>query len=289
MTLASKKRKVKSLFNYKKIMVVISSLIGLIIITLIIGKINFSIQFNKEVEELYSQSKIISNKIFCYQQLIGLPEPVQRYFKHILKEGQPYISHARLTHDGKFKTGLDKKWTDIKGEQYFTTEKPGYIWKGTTLLVTARDMYIADKGRLIVTLLSLVNVVDGHGEEFNEGEFQRWLAESVWFPTNLLPSERLQWLAIDAQTAKLVFNYNELSVIFLVTINGVGEIVQMETNRFIEKGKKETWVGKMSDYKKMNEIVIPTKIEAIWRLERGDHSYAQFNVKKLEYDKPQRF
>ncbi len=270
-------------------MIVLLSILGFLLIVFITGKINFSIKFNKQVEELFAQSKFISNKTFRYEQLYGLPEPVQRYFKQVLKEGQPYISYARLTHDGQFKTGLDKKWADIKGEQYFSTEKPGYIWKGSNALVTARDMYIADKGRLIVTLLSLVNVVDGQGEEFNEGEFQRWLAEAVWFPTNLLPSERLQWSAIDTNTAKLIFNYNELSVTFLVTINSIGEITLMQTNRFMEKGKKEVWIGKMSDYKEMKRILVPTKIEAIWKLEKGEHSYVKFNVKKLEYDKPQQF
>lgn len=72
-------------------------------------------------------------------------------------------------------------------------------------MATARDMYISDKGRLIVTVLFLINVVGAQGESFNEGEFQRWLAECVWFPTNLLPSERLQWSAIDSNTANIVF------------------------------------------------------------------------------------
>ena len=85
----------------------------------------------------------------------------------------------------------NKDWVNIKGEQYFTTEKPGFIWKDTTRLFVARDMYIADKGRLIATLFSLYNVVDAKGENYNEGELQRWLAESVWFPTNLLPGNNL--------------------------------------------------------------------------------------------------
>ena len=107
---------------------------------LLSGRINLSIQFNKEVKKLFSQSKNISHTTFQYKQLIGLPEPVQRYFKHLLKEGQPYISSARITHDGQFKTGLDKDWININGEQYATTEKPGFIWKGTTSMFIARDM-----------------------------------------------------------------------------------------------------------------------------------------------------
>lgn len=143
----------------KKIMIITLSIIGLLLITLIVGKINLSIQFQKQVKELFSLSKNISERTFSHSQLSGLPEPVQHYFKHVLKEGQPYISYARITHDGQFKTGLDKDWINIKGEQYATTEKPGFIWRGTTSQFTARDLYIGDKGRLVVTLFSLANVI----------------------------------------------------------------------------------------------------------------------------------
>lgn len=264
-------------------------IIAALALILIGGKLFRSYQFKNEVEELFSQSNNISAKTFSYEQLSGLPEPVQRYFRHVLKEGQPYVSYVRLTHDGQFKTGQDKDWVNIKGEQYFTAEKPGFIWKGTTSMMTARDMYFADKGRLVVTVLSLINVVDGKGEKFNEGELQRWLGECFWFPTNLLPSERTQWSPIDSQSAKLTFNYNNLSIFYIVTFNEIGEITQMETKRYMDEENKEIWLGKIADYKEINGIIVPTTIEAIYKLEKGEFSYAKFNVKKIEYDKPEKF
>ncbi|HEV8084083.1 MAG TPA: DUF6544 family protein [Chitinophagaceae bacterium] len=171
-------------------MLYILIVVALIAIIFISGKINLYIRFNKEVKQLFSQSKNISDKTFSYEQLSGLPEPVQRYFKHVLKEGQPYISYIRLKHDGKFKTDLKKHWVNIEGEQYFTTEKPGFIWKGTTSMFVARDMYLSNEGRLIATILSTINVVDVHGkQQYNESELLRWLAESVWFPTNFYPQK----------------------------------------------------------------------------------------------------
>ncbi|MEO5984885.1 MAG: DUF6544 family protein [Ferruginibacter sp.] len=108
-------------------------------IIIIFGKINLSIQFNREVKQLFSHSGNISNRTFTYEMLFGLPEPVQRYFKYILKDGQPYISYARITHDGQFKTGLEKPWVNIKGEQYATTGKPGFIWKGRTSMFMLQE------------------------------------------------------------------------------------------------------------------------------------------------------
>ena len=275
--------------EYKRLMMVTLTIVGFLIILLLAGRINLSIQFNKEVKRLFSLSKSVPGKTFSYHQIANLPEPVQRYFRHVLREGQPYISYIRLIHDGQFKTGQDKKWVNIKGEQYFTTEKPGFIWKGSTSMFTARDMYIAGSGRLIVSLFSLYNIVDAGGEKYNQGELLRWLAEGIWFPTNLLPGERLQWTAIDTKTAKLTFEYNGLSIFYIVTINDIGEITQIETKRYMNEGNLESWIGRLTAYKEMNGIIIPTTIEAIWQLEKGDFSYAKFNVKVIEYDKPEKF
>lgn len=94
--------------NIKKFMIYILIFMVIIVIIFLTGKINLSVRFNKQVEQLFAESKNISNKKFSYQQLEDLPEPVQQYFKHVLKEGKPYISYVRLKHDGQFKTGLKK-------------------------------------------------------------------------------------------------------------------------------------------------------------------------------------
>jgi len=265
------------------------AIVALIAVALTIGKINSNIQFNQEVKNLFVQSENISDKKFSYKQLVDLPEPVQRYFKYVLKEGQPYISYARLKHDGQFKNDLKKDWVNIEGEQYFTTEKPGFIWKGTTSMFVARDMYIGDAGGLIATLFFIINVVDAKGEKYNQGELLRWLSESVWFPTNLLPSERLKWTAIDNSTAKLTFNYNGLSLFYIVTFNEKGEIIQMETKRYMDEKRLETWIVKAIKYEEINGVVIPMRAEVFWRLKEGYFSYAKFNITTIEYNKPEKF
>ena len=273
----------------KKMMIIVLSISGLLVLTLFIGKINLSVQFRKQVKQLFVESKSISDQTFHKKQLDNLPEPVQRYFNHILKEGQPYISSARIKHDGQFKTGIDKGWINIRGEQYATTEIPGFIWKGTTKMFTARDMYIAGKGRLVVSLFSLYNIVDVKGEQYNQGELLRWLGESVWYPTNLLPSEELQWFPIDSLTARLTFNYSSLSLFFIISFNEIGEITQMETKRYMDEKKLETWVIKLADYKEINTVVVPTTSEVLWRLAKADFSYARFNITEVEYNKPEKF
>jgi hypothetical protein len=272
-----------------KIMTILFSALGLLLLALIIGKINLSIKFRKKVKQLFAQSKNISPQQFHKSHTDSLPEPVQRYFNHILKEGQPYISYARIKHKGQFKADLNKGWMNIKGEQYATTAKPGFIWKGTTAVFIAQDLYIGDKGRLVVSLLSLINVINAHGVQYNQGELLRWLGESVLYPTNFLPSDKLEWFPIDDKTAKLTFNYKGLSLFFKITFNDNGEITEMETKRYMDIKSLETWVIKVADYKELNKVLIPTRFEVLWRLEKGDFSYAKFEITEIEYDKPEIF
>jgi hypothetical protein len=149
-------------------------------------------------------------------------------------------------------------------------------------------MFIEGKGRLFVLLFSIFKIADEKGEKYDQGELLRWLGESIWFPTNLLPNKNLQWFPIDNLSAKLTFNYNNLSLFYIVRFNEAGEIAEIETNRYMGKKNLQTWVGKLSDYKLINEILIPTKIEAAWRLE-NDYNYAIFKLKTIEYDIPEKF
>lgn len=268
-----------------KLMIIALFIFGLLTVIFLSGKLNIHRQFIKEVKSLLSSPDNLAQK-FSYDQLKDLPIPVARYFKHVLKEGQPYISTVKLTHDGLFKTGLKKDWINIEGEQYFTTSPPGFIWKGSTRLFTARDMYIHDRGKLVVNILSLVRVVNASGESYDEAELQRWLAECVWFPTNLLPRKDITWEVIDNNHAKLLFRYNKISISYVVTFNEVGEITQLETTRFMEKDKRETWIGTLWDYKEYNGILIPATIEVKWVIGEEHLPYARFHVKTIEYNLP---
>jgi hypothetical protein len=156
-------------------------------------------------------------------------------------------------------------------------------------MFTANDQYISDRGKLIVSLFSVLKIAGGEGKKYDHGELLRWLAESVWFPTNLLPNGNLQWKPIDSLTAQLTFTYNSLSLLYLVSFNDKDEIAQLETKRYMNEKSLETWICKVSDYREKNGIIIPFTIEAIYRLKKGDYSYAKFNVKRIEYNVPKRF
>ena len=65
-------------------------------------------QLRRDAAWLAAQSTDVSARVYHESQLAGLPAPVQRYFRHVLREGQPYLRGLRLRHGGQFKTDLKK-------------------------------------------------------------------------------------------------------------------------------------------------------------------------------------
>ncbi|MDX9800794.1 MAG: hypothetical protein RBT69_05595, partial [Spirochaetia bacterium] len=71
---------------------------------------------------------------------------------------------------------------------------------------------------------------------------------------------------------------------YKVSFNTEGEITELETQRYMGDESLETWIGRVSSYKEVNGMKIPMTIEAIWKLPDGEHSYAQFNVRKIHHN-----
>lgn len=270
-------------------MIIFIGIVMLLLLIFLVALVVALNSFNMDVKTLFQQPEPLNKMIFHPKQLSGLPMPVQLYFRHVLKDGQPYINYVRLQHQGRFKTDLNAKWKPITGEEYFTAKKPGFIWKGKMGRFTAIDSFIDGEGSLKVYLFSVFRLANGKGTKFSQGELLRWLGESVLFPTALLPNECLHWEPINDSQSKLVFAYKKLVVYYIVTFNEAHEIIQMETMRYMGGKELKTWIGKMSNYKSRNDIMIPTTIQAAWELEEQEFTYAVFYLNQIEYDKPEKF
>lgn len=211
-----------------------------------------------------------------------LPEPVAHYLSTAMPNDLPVIKTVRLRHEGFFKTSLENKWEKIKGEQYFSGN--GFVWKGTTRLFAAIDSYVSGQGNLSVWLFSVMRIVNKRGDDINDAEIIRWLAESALAPSNLLPSERLKWEAVDAATAKLKFSANGKVFSFLVRFNTHNEIEEVETERPFNDKSMQRWKGRFRNYKKTDGFKVPTELEAIWIINGTEKPYARFRITKIEFN-----
>jgi hypothetical protein len=158
------------------------------------------------------------------------------------------------------------------------------------LWIDGKDEFIDGKGNFQIKLLSLFTVVDTRGSESDESELLRWLAETPWFPTSLLPSKYLHWEKINSSYAKAIIELGKLKTEVIFYFNEKGQIVKLNADRYRTVNNsysKDKWIGYYRDYTKVNGMMIPKEIEAAWNLSSGDEfSYAKFNVTDIEYNNP---
>ena len=264
-------------------------------VTIGLSDMLFKQQIEREIERLYSASKDVSNKTFSMDQIKNLPEPVKRYFTHSLEEGQHYVSYIKLKHTGEFRQGENQKWMSIEGQEYFTTETPGFIWIGKISLlplvwITGVDKYLEGRGTFQIKIMSIFTIADDPtGKELDESERMRGLAEAPLFPTALLPSSYLHWEPVDSDSAKAIIDYGRTRVEALFHFDKKVEIVQMNADRYRAVDNsfvKEKWLGHYSNYAVTKNILVPWDIEVSWNSEVGNFTYAKFKIKEIQYDNP---
>jgi hypothetical protein len=224
-----------------------------------------------------------------------LPLPVKRYFHHVLKNGQPMITKVFLSQHGGFRAKPDMtEWSEMNAVQYFSSKPRAFVWDAQISLVPAIsilvcDSYINGKGGMKGKLLSLFPLIDAHDDnKLDQGALQRYLAEAVWFPTSLLPSQGVVWEEIDSSKAKATIMDAGISISLEFEFNERGEVISVYSpGRYREvNGTYEPtpWKGRFSDYIDIDGYRIPSQGEVEWHLKDKIYSYWKAELVEVRYE-----
>lgn len=186
-------------------------------------------EINELTGQLYRARKEFKSGNYSEADIEGLPEPVQRYFRAVLKDGQPLISFAEIEHTGMFNMSeYEQAWKPFKSNQKVTVQRPGFLWNAKVQLVPwvnvhIYDAYIAGVGYLTAELIGLFNMMSQpHTAQLDEGELVRYLAEAVWYPTALLPGQGVDWLPFDENSARAMLTDGDVTINLIFTFNEQG-------------------------------------------------------------------
>ncbi len=229
------------------------------------------------------------------RELEGLPAPVQRYFRAVLKDGQRVISAATVEHAGTFNLSqTGEQWKPFISRQKVVTRSPGFVWNGHVtvmpgLAVHVHDAYIAGVGILKPSVLGLYALADVEGSgDIALGELMRYFAEAAWYPTALLPSQGVQWEAVDEHAAKATLTDRSLSVTMLVGFDNDGLI---RSARFEARGMRVgktivqmPWEGRWSNYREQSGMRVPLTGEVAWLTPQGRKPYYRATVAAVSFE-----
>jgi hypothetical protein len=229
------------------------------------------------------------DRVYTREDLADLPAPVRRYLDAVLTEGQPRARTARIEQRGEIRLG--EAWKQFSGTQHVAVDPPGFVWDATVRFapmvpVRVVDAYVDGEGSLRAKLLSALTVsAAAPAPEINESELLRYLAESVWVPTALLPGAGVEWEAIDDETARatlddgdatasLVFHFDDWRV----------ERVHAEARYRQEDDDVAPWTGYFDAYEAFDGVRVPAEGEVEWTLPDGDQPYWRGEIETIEYD-----
>ncbi|WP_435361608.1 DUF6920 family protein [Haloarchaeobius sp. DFWS5] len=254
------------------------------------GRLCFDYDTRSRIDDLHAAVNPRTSESVQHGDFADLPDPIRRYFETVIDEGQQPARAARVTQAGEFRLG--DSWKPMRATQHYTVSPPGFVWDAeidVLPFVPARvvDAYEAGQGSLQARVLSTIPVADVEpSPDMNEAELQRYLAEAVWFPTALLPSDGVEWTPIDEHSARarLTDHGTTAEVVFHVDDDGLVEQVTAERYRQ-ENDSHDQWTGHFDDYEWHDGVQIPTTASVEWNLADGDQLYWRATLTGVDHQR----
>jgi len=217
-------------------------------------------------------------------ELEGLPGPVARYFRAVLRNGQPIIRYAELSQRGRFLVPPGRSgWRRFYAMHHVAPTSVSFLWDASIRLlpgiaVLVRDSFIDGAGAMRADMMAVWPLIDVEGTpDMAAGALQRYLAEAAWVPTALLPSQGVRWSPIDEKSASASITVGATTVSLDFTFAADGTVSSVFTNaraRAVGASFVLTpWQGRFSRYAEMHGMKIPLCVEVEWLLPEGPQPY----------------
>ena len=229
------------------------------------------------------------------REIDGLPAPVRRYFRAVLKDGQPFIASATFELAGTINmSATGERWKPFTSTQRAVTHRPGFLWNGRVAMLPGlaahvHDSYIAGVGTLHAAMLGLFTVAEVQGGgEIARGELMRYFAEMAWYPTALLPSQGVRWEAVDGRSANATLVDGPISLTLLFRFDDAGLITSVHADaRGSGVGKDmvmRPWECSVSNYQLRDGMMVPTRGGAAVLRPEGRRPYFVGDLTSLVYE-----
>jgi hypothetical protein len=280
--------------THRRSAVVLLLLLLAILVLAILGSARWEQETRQEIGTLYSRARVNEPRVFRLERshIAGLPEPVVRYFDFALTAGQPLVESARIEWEGDF-TMRPRRWSAFTATQHYRVRPPGFvwdarIWMSRVLPVLVRDVYVDREGSLRAAIGGIVKVADAQGtSDMAQGELLRYLGETVWFPTALLPASGVSWVGIDESSATATLSDGKTTVSLDVHFGSTHEITHVSAMRPRQVNGISVltpWVAHVGGYTRRDGMMVPTFGDVEWILPSGPLPYWRGRVISAQFD-----
>ena len=221
------------------------------------------------------------------------PTPVARYLLKSIRGESTDIRRIDLDTAGEFRSSADAPWLPFHASQRFTTSPPGFVWDARIRMsrlldVYVRDAYVDGWGEMVAQVGGAWTVArDAGSEALAEGQLMRYLGETMWFPTALVPGGNVAWTPIGDHAALATIVDRGRSVRLTFTFNALDDLIEVsapDRMRAVGDGYVATpWTVRCSAHDWRGTVRIPTRCEAEWQLPAGPLAYWRGDVVGLRF------
>lgn len=225
-------------------------------------------------------------------EIEGLPPPVKRYFSVVLEAGHAIATSVRFRQQGQFRMDENTHtWQTFQASQFVTMQPPSFDWDARIRLapgvnIWVRDTYAISAGSLRAAILGIITVANSHDTAASaRGELMRYLAEAVWYPSALLPSQGVKWEANNDTSARATLNDGTTEVTLEFRFSSDGLVTEI---RAASRPRSETesapWLCRVSQYERRASMLVPTCGEVEWELSSGPEAYFKARMTDIDYE-----
>ncbi len=235
-----------------------------------------------------------AQNVVTEKSIAALPPLVQKWLMRSNVVGKEITHWVHLKQKGEMRSKPKGGWMPFAAEQYFTVDKPGFLWAAKVrtarvLNIVARDKYENGRGHMLIKLLGLFPIADSKGQETDQGSLLRFLAETIWFPSAAL-SNYISWEEIDSTTAKATMSFGGITAAGIFRFDPGGDVTSFQAQRYYngnEGPTLETWFIAMNKdgYRDFAGVRIPAKSEVTWKLKDGDFTWLKVEITDLVHNR----
>lgn len=281
--------------RWKMALLIIFTVVILVAAAILYGGLHWNSSTKDLLARLEAARVSAGPRTYDPRELDPLPAPVQRYFRAALTEGQPLVAAVTVEHAGTFNMSTGgEKWQPFTSRQRVTTQCPGFVWDARIavapgLKARVHDAYVEGEGILHATLLGFLTLVNMRGTRtVAEGELMRFFAETAWYPTALLPSQGVQWTAVDDSSARAALKDGDISLTLLFRFDEAGLIASVRAEARGRTVGREViptpWEGRWWRYNLRDGMRVPIEGEVAWILPEGPKPYWRGRITSLSYE-----
>ena len=210
-----------------------------------------------------------------------LPPAARRYLRHAIAPGTPLARRVELTMDGQLRLG--DRWLSFTADETLAARR-GFVWRpkvrfGFGLRFSGADFYVDGTGGQRFTLGGLIPIVRSGGPAIDRSSAGRFLAESVWLPTSLLPTMGSEWEGVNDRRAHVTLPTVEEPL--TVTVDEEGTVESVTTRRLDgETGEMRPFGASIKRERTVDGVTIPSRLEVGWGF--GTDAYESFFRTELQ-------